>query len=353
MRIRSSRYEYGVAFIDSYEEAMQRELTASDHLVVDENVLRLHRNLARQVKSFPHLVIMPTEEAKSFERLAPVIDTLISRGFNKGNRLVAVGGGIVQDITAFIASTLFRGVPWLFFPTTLLAQCDSSIGSKTSINFGKYKNQLGTFCPPRRVFIDLAFLDTLDERELRSGLGEMMHYFLVNGDEDLRWADERLDASFHDRDVLGAMIRRSLEIKKAMVERDEFDEGPRAVFNYGHSFGHALEATTNYAVPHGIAVSFGMDLANCLSSRQGLLPMQTRNRVRQVLARIWDGTVPDVNDDAFVAALSRDKKNEGAEVKVILTKGAGQMFKTTLSLDSDTRSFMSRYFRDRLYSTAL
>ena len=307
MNIRSSRHEYSVEFVDAYGETMQRDLLPTDYLIIDENVLRRHETMRRRAESFPHIIITASEEAKSFSNLAPVIEELIGRRFTKQNRLVAIGGGVIEDITAFIASILFRGVDWLFFPTSLLAQCDSCIGSKTSINFGPYKNQLGSFFPPRKVFIDLCFLDTLDEREIRSGLGEMMHYFLVNGEDDLRWAEQNLNLAFHDRDTLGAMIRRSLDIKKAMVERDEFDEGPRNVFNYGHSFGHALESTTDYAVPHGIAVSFGMDLANLVSSRQGLLPMSTRNRIRCVLDRIWQGTeLPDVEDQAFVAALSRD-----------------------------------------------
>jgi 3-dehydroquinate synthase len=354
MTIRASRFEYRVDFVKAYGDAMRQELLPTDYLIVDENVLRHHESLRLCVQSFPHIVITASEEAKSFTNLTPVIDELIRRRFTKTNRLVAIGGGVVQDITAFVASILFRGVDWLFFPTTLLAQCDSCIGSKTSINFGPYKNQLGSFFPPRKVFIDLSFLETLDARDVRSVLGEMMHYFLVNGEDDLAWAEGKLGPALHDGDARGALIRRSLEIKKEMVERDEFDEGPRNVFNYGHSFGHALESTSDYAVPHGVAVSFGMDMANCVSSRQRLLPMSTRNRVRSVLARVWEGTtLPAVDDDAFVAALSRDKKNEGMDVKVILTKGLGQMFKTTLRLDPETRQFLSRYFRDRLYDRDL
>src|SRR5207244_7259170 len=124
--------------------------------------------------------------------LGPVIEDLIGRRFTKKGRLVAIGGGIVQDVTAFTASILFRGVGWVFFPTSLLAQCDSCIGSKTSINVGAYKNQLGNFWPPRSVLIDLAFLDTLGEREIRSGIGEMLHYFFVTGEDDVRWAENNL-----------------------------------------------------------------------------------------------------------------------------------------------------------------
>jgi 3-dehydroquinate synthase len=317
-------------------------------------VLERHPSLRNAVEPFRKLVIHATEEAKSFAELGALIEQLIRDRFTKKGRLVAVGGGIVQDITAFTASILFRGVGWVFFPTTLLAQCDSCIGSKTSINVGSYKNQLGNFWPPRAIFIDLAFLDTLGERDIRSGLGEMLHYFLVTSDADVQWAEANVRRAFTDRPTLERMIHRSLEIKKAMVERDEFDEGPRNVFNYGHSFGHALESTTSYDVPHGIAVSFGMDLANCISVRLGLMGAAERNRLRGVLSEVWGATsVKHVGTHRFLEALKRDKKNEGNDVKVILTKGIGQMFKTTLRLDDDMTSFIASYFATEQYARPL
>ena len=149
-------------------------------------------------------------------------------------------------------------------------------------------------------------------------------------------------------------MKRSLEIKKAMIERDEFDEGPRNVFNYGHSFGHAIESTTGYTVPHGIAVSYGMDLANCLSEQTGLIDMRVRNRIRPTLARIWNKTqLPPVDVESFCQALARDKKNEGRNIKVILTRGIGDMFKTTMDLDSAKKEFIGKYFGNQLYETDL
>ena len=165
MNIRSSRYEYSVEFVDAYGETMQRDLLPTDYLIIDENVLRRHETMRLRAESFPHIIITASEEAKSFSNLAPVIEELIGRRFTKQNRLVAIGGGVIQDITAFIASILFRGVDWLFFPTSLLAQCDSCIGSKTSINFGPYKNQLGSFFPPRKVFIDLSLVWLRESQE--------------------------------------------------------------------------------------------------------------------------------------------------------------------------------------------
>lgn len=350
LSIRSYRHQYGVTFVPDYTGTLRAQVRPGDHLIADRQVWELHPGLKGCVEGFHRILIDPSERAKSYEALIPIIQQLIETRFTKSNRLIAIGGGIVQDIAAFTASILFRGVDWLFFPTNLLTQCDSCIGSKTSINFGAYKNQLGGFFPPKAVYIDLAFLSTLPVREMQSGLGEMMHYFLVSGEADFQWAVARLDRALRDRDVLRQMIYRSLAIKKEMIERDEFDQGPRNVFNYGHSFGHALESATQYTVPHGIAVSFGMDLANVVSSGLGLIPMSLRNQIRPTLATVWNATTLDQVDCLdFFGALAHDKKNEGKEIKVILTKGIGQMFKTTLVMNSKIIHLIESYFHERQY----
>lgn len=348
--IRSYRHMYKVSFVSDFAKVLQVELRPGDRLIVDQNVWNLFPELAACVGDYSRIMIDTGEDAKSYEALIPLLQKLINERFTKSNRLIAIGGGIVQDITAFTASILFRGVDWLFFPTNLLSQCDSCIGSKTSINFGSYKNQLGGFYPPKAIFIDLAFLNTLPTRELYSGFGEMLHYFLVSGDSEFQWVSERIDKALQDREVLQEMILRSLRIKKTMIERDEFDVGPRNVFNYGHSFGHALESATGYAVPHGIAVSYGMDMANIISARMGFISMSLRNRIRTVLEKILiKAPLEYINSASFISALAHDKKNEGMEIKVILTKGVGKMFKTTLVLNEEITKVVDRFFVDELY----
>lgn len=347
--IKSYRHKYSVYFVNSYLEALEQNVNEGDYILVDKHVYELYEDLMQFAKNHRKMIIEPSEKAKSYEALTPIIDELIRNRFTKKNRLIAVGGGITQDVTAFSASILFRGVDWLFFPTNLLTQCDSCIGSKTSINFGPFKNQLGGFSPPKNIFIDLRFLDTLPLDDLRSGLGEMLHYFLVSGDEDFQRFEKDIDRVLEDREVLRGLILRSLNIKKAMVELDEFDQGPRNVFNYGHSFGHALESSTDYRLSHGIAVSFGMDIANIISADRGLISMNLRNRIRPTLAKIWkDKSVDNLDVHRFFEALLRDKKNEGNEIKVILTQGLGNMFKTTFKPKSDMRR-IENYFVNKLY----
>lgn len=345
--VKSLRRNYSVRFVDDFAGTLAQALRPGDTLLVDRRLAELYAGrLGPLLAQNPHLLLSASEEQKEFSRLGEIITFLVEKGFRKNHRLVAVGGGVIQDISGFVASILYRGVEWLFAPSTLLAQCDSCIGSKTSLNLGPYKNQLGTFYPPSAIFIDTSLLDTLGELEIRSGLGEMIHYFLVNGRADFEFIRDNYDACLRDKAVLGRAIARSLAIKRAMIQRDEFDQGPRQVFNYGHSFGHAIETLTDYAMPHGVAVSFGMDLANFLSARLGYINEELRRELRPLLARNWaDARLSQIEPEQLIAALGKDKKNEGRQIKVILTRGLGDMCKTTLEVDERCRGWLEEYFQ--------
>ncbi|MCF8031906.1 MAG: hypothetical protein K9K66_00050 [Desulfarculaceae bacterium] len=346
--VKSLRREYQVSFVDDFAGALASELAPGDFLLVDRNLGQLYASrLEPLLSAQPHLLITANEEQKEFSALGKIIEQLIAQGVRKNHRLVAIGGGVTQDITGFISSVLYRGVEWLFAPSTLLAQADSCIGSKTSVNFGPYKNQLGSFYPPAHIFIDPGLLNTLSPLDMRSGMGEMIHYFLVSGRKDFEFIRDTYPDCLQDRQALKAAIARSLAIKREMIQRDEFDQGPRQVFNYGHSFGHAIETLTDYAVPHGVAVSFGMDLANFLSTRLGYIDQDLRQEIRSLLAMNWgDASFSQVGVEGLIAALGKDKKNEGSQIKVILTKGLGRMFKTTLEVDARCRGWLEEYFAD-------
>jgi 3-dehydroquinate synthase len=354
MQIKSYRHTYELEFVDNFIDTLARNHQDGDTIIVDQTVCRLYPALAQWLETRHHIMIEANEATKSFAQLSEFIETLIENNFTRANRLIAIGGGVTQDITSFIASILFRGTNWLFFPTTLLTQCDSCIGSKTSINFGRYKNQLGSFFPPQSIFVDTVFLTTLPQSEKRSGLGEMLHYYLVTSEADLQMVEAFGDQALVDDTVLRRFIARSLEIKKAMIEVDEFDQGPRAIFNYGHSFGHAIEAATQNAVPHGIAVAYGMDLANLISVELGLIPKELRNRIRLSLAKSFTGTeLPDIDVDLIFGALRKDKKNQGKDIKVILTRGIGDMYKTTLQCNDQVNDCIHDFFNNRRYEQAL
>lgn len=344
--VHSSIHDYEVRFEDNFANVLKKQINQGDIILIDENVYNLYkRHFIPASNKCEYILIKASEEQKSYLQLAPIIESMIEKDFKKNNKLIVIGGGITQDIGAFIASNMYRGVSWFFYPTTLLAQCDSCIGGKSSINFGKYKNQLGNFYPPNEIIIDLRFLDTLAELDIRSGLGEMIHFYLVSGHEDFNKIQSEYEVCLTNRGVLKSLIYRSLQIKKKIIEIDEFDKKERLLFNYGHSFGHAIESLTNYRIPHGIAVSYGMDVANYLSEKFGYISGELRQTIRKLLEKNWErvelGSI-EVGD--FINALKKDKKNIGLEVKVILTRGVGQMFKTTLPIDNKVIGLFEEYF---------
>lgn len=346
MRVRSSLGDYDVHFTNDTAAALHGDVSGREVVIADRRVLTAHRErLAPLLERVRVLEIDASESQKSYEELTPVLDELIRGGFRRGDRLIALGGGITQDVTAFIASILYRGVDWLFIPTTLLAQADSCIGSKTSINFAEFKNQLGGFYPPRRIVIDAGFLATLPRAEVLSGLGEMAHYFPIDGKDAFTRYANGLTAALDDGAAIAVLVRESLEIKKGYVEIDEFDRRERQVFNYGHSFGHAIESVTNYAVPHGIAVSYGIDLANLASVRFGFLDPEIRATMRAALEQIWrEFPLPKIDRAGFREALGRDKKNRGSDLGLILTRGWGGMFKHYCPLNDELSGWIDDFF---------
>lgn len=290
------------------------------HFIVDANVARLYeRDLGRVLSSHSVLLVEASEASKSLERLPCYVDHLVARAIRRHHRLIAIGGGVIQDITCFLAATLLRGVAWEFYPTTLLAQADSCIGSKSSINAGAAKNILGTFTPPARIFVTPRVLKTLTDVDRRSGVGEMLKVHAIAGPGDFDAIAGDYARLLSDDAVMQRYIRRSLEIKKAIIEIDEFDQGPRNVMNYGHSFGHAIETATDYGVPHGIAVTIGMDMANYVAAGLKVAPVSHFQRMHGVLRANYAGFErTPIPFERFVTALAKDKKNTDCELSLIL-----------------------------------
>ena len=329
MVIKSSIRHYEVTF----ESIKDITIIDGDYLIIDSTF--------KDLFDFKHnrIYVDADETKKEYTAIAEIISDIIRSGFRKNNRIIAIGGGVVQDISGFIASILYRGVDWVFYPTTLLAQGDSCIGGKTSINMGKYKNQLGNFNPPNKIIIDTNFLTTLPEEQLKSGIGEMAHYFFIDGRESFEFFKAQVDNPDYE-----LLIRKSLEIKKAMIEIDEFDKGPRIVFNYGHSFGHAIESITNYEVPHGIAVSIGMDMANYVSMLLGYINLDQKEEMREVLSKIYDkDIIKGLDIDGLMNSLKTDKKNLGPNLGLILTRGLGDMFLIQIESHNLIRKFLTNF----------
>ena len=283
---------------------------------------------------FPQVlqVSLPDGEAhKTWETLNLIFDALLAHACDRKTVLFALGGGVVGDITGFAAACYMRGVPFVQVPTTLLAQVDSSVGGKTAINHPLGKNMIGAFYQPQRVVCDLDTLRTLPERELSAGLAEVIKYGPIHDLAFLDWIEATLPAlRARDPQALAHAVRRSCEIKAAVVGQDEREAGLRAILNFGHTFGHAIEAGLGYGEwLHGEAVGCGMVMAARLSQRMGLLSADAVQRLTTLVAAAGlpiRGPVLDAQANAarYLSLMRLDKKAEAGEIRFVLVHAEGR-----------------------------
>jgi len=318
--IKSHKGIYTVEFKTGILKELSENSLGEVRLVIDKRVAELYeRDLAATLASESVLLVDAGEESKNLQMFPAYIKRLMSTGMKRSHSLLAIGGGVIQDITCFLASTLFRGVSWSYYPTTLLAQADSCIGSKSSINVDKLKNVLGTFLPPDSVTIDTGLLNTLEPKDVLSGIGEMLKVHAIDGPKSFDDIAGQYDLLREHSASMDHFIYNSLLIKKRLIELDEFDRGPRNVMNYGHSFGHAIEAATDYAIPHGIAITIGMDMANFVSVQLGQVALAEYLRMKPTLVSNYSkfSSVP-IPHEPFFDAISKDKKNPQSGLRLIL-----------------------------------
>jgi 3-dehydroquinate synthase len=306
----------------------------SAYYLIDRKVAELYKaQFADVIPESRSYFIDASEHAKSYEQLEPVFCWLLEAKFRRSSTLVVIGGGVLQDIGCFVASVLARGVRWTLIPTTLLAQCDSCIGSKSSININRFKNQLGTFYPPHEIRLSFDFLKTLTPDEIYSGLGEAIKLHLIDGQESAERLRRVLASTKLDRLPVSEIVWASLKIKKKFIEEDEFDGNIRNVLNYGHTFAHALESATNYAIPHGIAVIIGMVFATYFAERLNFANSGYFDFVLQWTKPYFAKYITAIKTvalDAVVEAMRQDKKNVGDQVTFILSSRPGMMEKVAM-----------------------
>jgi 3-dehydroquinate synthase len=272
------------------------------------------------------IVLPDGEQHKNWTTLNRVFDALVAARCERKTTLIALGGGVVGDITGFAAATYQRGVPFIQVPTTLLAQVDSSVGGKTAINHPQGKNMIGAFYQPRVVVSDMATLKTLPPREYRAGLAELLKHGIIRDAAFFDWLETNVDLlGAGDADALAVAVKRSCEIKAAVVATDEREEGDRALLNFGHTFGHAIETGFGYgAWLHGEAVAAGMALATDLSARLGMISGNDADRVRRLLERAGlPVSVSGMPLQRFRELMSVDKKAKDGRLQFILLRGIG------------------------------
>lgn len=289
---------------------------------------RLCQALAQRHQRVQRISLPDGEQYKTWDSLAQIFDALLKHGADRKTTLYALGGGVVGDMTGFAAACYMRGVPFVQVPTTLLAQVDSSVGGKTAINHRLGKNMIGAFYQPRAVICDLDTLQTLPQRELAAGLAEVIKYGPIADLALFDWLEAHMDELLaRDTASLAHAVRRSCQIKAAVVAEDERESGRRAILNFGHTFGHAMETGMGYgAWLHGEAVAAGMVMAAELSCELGLMPAALAERLQALLARAGlpvHGPVLDASDNAghYLQHMRVDKKARAGEIRYVLIDG--------------------------------
>ena len=302
-------------------------------IITDSNVALLYAGMLKEElgKEFTKLFLytVPTgEEHKNVSTINDIYEFLIENHFDRHDVLIALGGGVVGDMTGYAAATYLRGIDFIQVPTTLLSQTDSSIGGKTGVDFMHYKNMVGAFYMPKMVYMNLSVLESLPREQLVSGFGEILKHGLIKDIAYFEWLRAHYDEIWMLKyDVLEEMIYTSCNIKRNIVERDPLEKGERALLNFGHTIGHAIEKLADFELPHGVCVGIGVVAASYLSKLQGNITDKELSVIEQTLAYFGLKTSVEWMDPNEVLAITKsDKKMVGKQLKFILLKTPGEAY---------------------------
>jgi 3-dehydroquinate synthase len=288
-------------------------------IITDKTVLRLY---GEKFPDCPVITIGVGEKIKTLETVATIFSELVDAEADRSTFILGIGGGIVCDITGFVASTYMRGTAFGFVSSTLLAQVDASVGGKNGVNFGGYKNMVGVFNQPEFVICDLSMLKSLPHQEVMCGFAEIIKHGAIADGRLFDFIEGQRDAALAlDETVVDYLVRRSVEIKAGVVTQDERERGERRKLNFGHTFGHAIEKLTG--IPHGEAVGIGMVLAARLSVAKGWLSANHADRLEKVIDAYGLPVSPPVNRSAMLDALRKDKKREGDRIHFVFLDDLG------------------------------
>lgn len=340
---------YDIIFDSSFDGLASKieELGFKDRkiaIITDSNVQPLYGDAIKEqlstVSNNVFIYAIPAgEENKNLKEIEKIYEYLIQNHFDRHDLLIALGGGVVGDMTGFAAATYLRGIAFVQIPTTLLAQCDSSIGGKTGVDFNAYKNMVGAFYMPKLVYMNVNVLKTLDGRQFASGFAEVMKYGLIKDLDFYLWLlDNMVEINDRDIDVLIEMIHRSCEVKKAVVEKDPTEKGDRALLNFGHTIGHAIEKYKNFELLHGECVALGSVAAAYISWKKEYISMEDYYEVRDMFVPFGlPISVEDIDIEEVIKLMKSDKKADSNKIRFILLKKIGKAFITTDVTDDDVR----------------
>ena len=328
----------------------RRVAILTDRTVAERHLPRLQEALRAEGIEAPALILPAGEATKSWSHLGEAVEWLIAQRIERKDLVIAFGGGVIGDLAGFAAAILRRGVRFVQIPTSLLAQVDSSVGGKTGINSPQGKNLIGAFHQPALVLADIDVLATLSPRDFRAGYGEVAKYGLLGDESFFDWLEAAGPTLSRDPAALQRAVHHSVAMKAGIVQRDETEQGERALLNLGHTFGHALESATGYSdrLLHGEGVAVGCTLAFELSARMGLCSQEAPSRVSAHFAAMGlpsriaqiPGDLPD--DAALIALMGQDKKVQDGKLRFILARGIGQSFVTDAVDAADLRAVLAQ-----------
>jgi len=322
-------------------------------IVTDSNLEKLHLEVFQnRVKSYFHTVISfcfsAVEQQKNLDTVQLLYQRLISNHFDRHDLLIAFGGGVVGDLTGFTAATYLRGVDFIQIPTTLLSQVDSSIGGKTGVDFMQYKNMVGAFYQPKLVYMNLSLLQTLPKEQFISGMGEVLKHGLIKSRDYFFWMQShRKEILYLRPDIIEEMIYQSCLIKRNVVELDPREKGDRALLNFGHTIGHAIEKLSDFQLFHGQCVGIGMALSCRLSADLGYISKEACNKVIETLEEFGlPVSVKGLNADEILSVSKSDKKMTAGKIKFILLNAVGNAFIYSDLTDDQILSVISGVLQD-------
>ena len=313
-------------------------------IITDSNVNPIYgeeiKELLESVGSKAVIYELPAgEDHKNLEEVNKVYGFLIAEKFDRHDLIVALGGGVVGDMAGFIAATFLRGIAFVQIPTTLLAQTDSSVGGKTGVDYEGYKNMVGAFYMPKLVFINIKVLDSLDGRQFASGFAEVMKYGLIKDADFYMWLiDNMYEIEERDPDTLLYMVKKSCDTKRLVVEKDPTEKGDRALLNFGHTIGHAIENHKNFSLCHGECVALGSVAAAFISWKKQMLSMEEYYEIRDMFVPFGlPITVEDIDVEEVIKLIHSDKKADADFVRFILLKKVGKAIIDTTVTDDEVR----------------
>lgn len=344
INIKSNLYDYSVEFTSDFSQELKTFADTTAY-VIDKNVFDLYQDRLSVLDKGKVYLMDAVEHKKNMDTVMDIIGFFQKIGLRKNWKVVCFGGGITQDVSTIASNLYLRNVDWYFFPTTLLSMCDSCIGGKCGINFAHAKNQIGVFYPPKKIIIDVRFIDTLSQGDYLNGWGELLKFSLTS------------DASFYEEikkeqklipcERIAHYIHRGLLIKKTIIEQDEFESDLRRVLNYGHTFGHALEAYTNNEIPHGQGVIWGIDVVNYMAWKEGLISQDYYLDIKDLIKRAFLTKEVEVkNPEKLFDLIKTDKKVKGNTLSFAMLDAPSHLIVYPMNIDQKLYTLFTDYLHE-------